>query len=274
MMKLYLMIGLMLLGLSACEKTNQAFDSAKHFAGKFISLAAPKASEIALTLPSVSPNELNLTAQHYARAPAEQPLPVQTVYFDTNGKAASEPSMGGFYREIFGKTADGRWLVQDFFQDTKLPQTAVLILKNDADVNQFDTSMLDGRNIWFNASGSLHAVADYANGVRQGAQAFYQNKQLVGAVMDKKMLVFHENGKILAVLEHDEEDASVLKTTLFRQDGSALVQSRMRDEQVLSAAAWQPDGKQIRQAADLEAAKQESLPLGQRADAILRLMNE
>lgn len=265
---------LLALALTACEKTNQAIDGAKHFAGKLISQKAPQASEITLNLPHVSPEELNLTAQTYQRTPVAQTLPVQTIYFDSNGRAASEVAVGGFYREVFGKTGDGRFIAQDFYESTKLPQTGTLIMKNGADIYQFDTSVLDGRNIWFNSSGSLHSVADYVNGSRQGAQVFYQNKQLVGAVVDKKMLVFHTDGKILAILENDVDDPSVLKTTLFRADGSALVQSRMRDEQVLGAAAWLADGRQIREAADLENAKQESLALSKRADEILRLMNE
>lgn len=261
--------------LAKSEKSNGLAGSVKHFAGKLISQAAPQASEIALRLPIVSPEELALTAQTYVRPQPHTPMPTQTLYFYSDGKAASAADSGGFYREIFGKTADGRLMVQDFYQDTKLPQTSVLILKNGSDGRNFTTGELDGRNIWFGKDGSLHSVADYANGAIQGAQVFYRDKQLVGAVMDKKMLVFHDDGKILAVVENDVDDQSVVKTTLFRADGSALVQSRMRgEEQVLSAAAWRNDGSQIRSRGDLEHAMQESLPLGKRADTVLRLMHE
>lgn len=265
---------LTVLALTACDKTNQAFDGAKQFAGQLISKAAPKAENIAAQLPTVSPEELALEAQNYVRPTPDKTVPVQTLYFHSDGKAASEAAASGFYREVFGQTADGRWVVQDFYQDSKLPQTTALTLKNGADVHIFDTSTLNGRNIWFHQSGGLHSVADYVDGVRQGAQAFYQNKQLVGAVLAQKMLVFHHDGNIMAIMEHDEQDPSIWQTTLFRQDGSALVQSRMRGEQVLSATAWQSDGTQIRKQADLEQAKTESLPLVKRTDEVLRLMNE
>ncbi len=269
--RFYLIAISALLGLAACEKTSQTVSEVKHFAGNLIGVSAPKASDIVLQLPTVSPEELNLTAQTYQRS---QNQVEQVIYFDEDGKILDAPTAGGFYREVLGKTADGRVMVQDFYHDTKLPQTTVLTIKNGGDVRNFGTSVLDGRNIWFNKEGGLHSVADYANGSIQGAQAFYFQNKLVGAVMAQKMLVFHNDGKILAVVEADSDAPAVVKTTLFRQDGSALVQSRMEGEKVLSATAWKADGSQIRKQAELDVAKQESLPLSKRADDVLRLMHE
>ena len=56
----------------------------------------------------------------------------QTWYFNAGGSPVDQATAGGYYRKALGKTADGRLVVQDYYQDSGKPQTAPFILKKTA----------------------------------------------------------------------------------------------------------------------------------------------
>ena len=51
------------------------------------------------------------------------PDAIQTYYYDAKHRPASQPVQDGYYREVLGKTADGRALVQHFYQNSGKPAT-------------------------------------------------------------------------------------------------------------------------------------------------------
>ena len=67
----------------------------------------------------------------------------QTFYYDADGKKSAQPAPGGYFRKVVGKTADGRIVAQDFYQDSGKPQTRMFIQRADAAADDFRTEMAD-----------------------------------------------------------------------------------------------------------------------------------
>ena len=63
-----------------------------------------------------------------AYTPVEAPL----HYLDAKRQPADKPVKDGYYRKELGKTADGRLVVQHFYQNSDKPASAPFLLKKDA----------------------------------------------------------------------------------------------------------------------------------------------
>ena len=61
------------------------------------------------------------------------------LYFDAEDKPAQQAQAGGFYREILGKTADGRVVAQDLYQDSTTLQTAPFVFTAHDDIRNFES---------------------------------------------------------------------------------------------------------------------------------------
>ena len=90
----------------------------------------------------------------------------QTFYYDADGKKTAQPAPGGYFRKLVGKTADGRIVAQDFYQDSGKPQTALFILRADAAADDFRTTdvfraaMADSPVVTYGRTGAVYRV-DY-----------------------------------------------------------------------------------------------------------------
>ena len=90
----------------------------------------------------------------------------QTFYYDADGKKSAHPAPGGYFRKVVGKTADGRIVAQDFYQDSGKPQTRVFILRADAAADDFRTTdvfraaMADSPVVTYGRTGAVYRV-DY-----------------------------------------------------------------------------------------------------------------
>ena len=91
--------------------------------------APPRTADYTLRLPEGWQQIATQTSQTYTSPIAFTPAQTKTVYyFANNGAAASAPSNEGYYRELLGKTAEGKRVVQDFYQSSQTPQTAPFVL--------------------------------------------------------------------------------------------------------------------------------------------------
>lgn len=101
----------------------------------------------------------------------------QTFYYDADGKKSAQPAPGGYFRKVVGKTADGRAVAQDFYQDSGKPQTRMFILRADAAADDFRTEMADSPVATYGRDGAIslvhypvradnttHRTADYVEG--------------------------------------------------------------------------------------------------------------
>ena len=102
----------------------------------------------------------------------------QTWYFDHDGNPTETASPGGYYRKALGKTADGRRVVQDYYQDSNTPQTAPFTLKKDADPRDYTTGAVDGKITWYRPDGSILAIQQYRNGAPISRLNHYRDGRL------------------------------------------------------------------------------------------------
>ncbi len=83
---------------------------------------------------------------------------VQTFYYDAHYQKVAQPAPGGYFRKVVGKTADGRIVAQDFYQDSGKPQTTLFIQRADAAADDFRTEMADSPVVSYGRDGAISLV--------------------------------------------------------------------------------------------------------------------
>ena len=180
----------------------------------------------------------NLTLDYSAETDGE------TWHFDPHGKPTETASTGGgYYRKALGKTADGRRVVQDYYQDSNTPQTAPFILKKDADPHNFENDTADSSVIWYRKDGSTYAVQAFKNGEPQSRMNIYQDGRLVAQMprpqdLDEStdpyrsagdladgLRLYHSSGHLLYLSQHYANQSDEI---LYDSDGNPLAAYRSR----------------------------------------------
>lgn len=243
--------------LGACSPEVSKPDSAAQTARS--DQAAPSLPEF--SAPSAA--EAEQAAFEYTPASAKPAL-----YFTAGGQPAEQASAGGFYREILGQTADGRLVVQDFYQDIAKRQTAPFVLTAGAELKDFSTDVMDSKGVWYRPDGSLFYLQDYRNGKETGPATYYEDGLPLMQTHDMglRSLFFYNDGKLMAELRvTNPESADMEQTlTLFRTDGSAILRAVTRGSATVATEAWDAAG----QAAPMEATRMEGTPLLDRVEEL------
>ncbi|WP_051940270.1 hypothetical protein [Stenoxybacter acetivorans] len=86
------------------------------------------------------------------------------LYFDKTGQYSSTPVKCGFYRKVLGKTKDGGWVVQDFYQDSQTKQTDPIVVFHAEGLRDFSNDVIDGLVIWYRPDGSRESSAYFMRG--------------------------------------------------------------------------------------------------------------
>ena len=186
----------------------------------------------------------------------------ETYYFDANSEPVDKASAGGYYRKTLGKTADGRDVIQDYYQDNGKPQTAPIILKKEAKLHDFDSGMSDSRIVWYREDGSVLATQDYKGGADLGRHNYYQNGILAmqsalpfdiakedgdpyAAVGDisRGNRYYYPDGRIMAF--EDLEDADNFELLYYRADGSPLMHFRTSEDDGGDSSTWNANGDYV-----------------------------
>ena len=179
----------------------------------------------------------NLTLDYSAETDGE------TWHFDPHGNPTKTASTGGYYRKALGKTADGRRVVQDYYQDSNTPQTAPFILKKDADPHNFENDTADSSVIWYRKDGSTYAVQTFKNGEPQSRMNIYQDGRLIAQMprpqdLDEStdpyrsagdladgLRLYHSSGHLLYLSQHYANQSDEI---LYDSDGNPLAAYRSR----------------------------------------------
>ena len=187
----------------------------------------------------------NLTLDYSAETDGE------TWHFDPHGNPTKTASTGGYYRKALGKTADGRRVVQDYYQDSNTPQTAPFILKKDADPHNFENDTADSSVIWYRKDGSTYAVQAFKNGEPQSRMNIYQDGRLVAQMprpqdLDEStdpyrsagdladgLRLYHSSGHLLYLNQHYANQNDEI---LYDNDGTPL--AAYRERQGEAPAIW------------------------------------
>lgn len=126
------------------------------------------------------------------------------LYFSAEGQYHSTPQQGGYFRRVLGKTADGSWVVQDFYQDNRAKQIDPALIFHPEGLRNFDNDVVHGRVVWYRKDGSLMQSVVFERGLAQGWQSQYDRqgrlRWLIG--MDKgepngKAQAFDEQGRLV-----------------------------------------------------------------------------
>ncbi|MDO4657263.1 hypothetical protein [Kingella sp. (in: b-proteobacteria)] len=187
---------------------------------------APRTADYALRLPDGWQQIATQNSQSYTSPIAFTPAKEKTVYyFDRDSQIASAPSNEGYYRELLGKTADGKRVVQDFYQSSQTPQTSPFVLKNDADIESFDSDGSDGQIVWFSRGGDVAQIGDFKQGasdniivnVRRGKAVLAMEKTSQGLTN----YILDDNAQIASVVN---KQGDTIRAIVFYPNGSAMFQ--------------------------------------------------
>ena len=182
----------------------------------------------------------------------------ETWYFAADGSPASQATPGGYYRKTLGNTADGRRVVQDYYQDNNAPQTAPFILKKDANPHDFNSDNAASKTVWYRKDGSIEAMQDYRDGAHYGRLNIYQNDRLIaqmplddsrsdtpddpyrGDPIASGLRLYHPNGKPLGYIHVDDDGRAEIT---YREDGSPVIALLFApDGDIREISSWDKDG--------------------------------
>ncbi|EGZ51321.1 hypothetical protein [Neisseria wadsworthii] len=218
--------------------------------GKKADKSAPQASELGL-------DKHDLAA---LATPPANPQPVFTftptqkqviIYFGKDAEQKPGPSPDGYYRVVKGQTADGRWVVQDFYQNNKAPQTNVFVIKRGGDVNDFDSAMGDSHLVWFQPDGLVNMQGKYEDGVWQGIGAFYTDNKLSAYIRDFStdkidLVTTYPQGTIKSRIVMDFPNQTQTHTLYYTDGGGmAKIVFNVQDQKPVSMQAWDKEGYEI-----------------------------
>lgn len=245
-------------------------------------------AELPLRLNVKLPDSIRLAEQAAKLAPLDYtPGEGKTYYFDAKGNKAEKPVQDGYYRKVLGKTADGRTVVQDFYQDSDKPQIAPSILRQGAAEDDFDGDLSDSTLVNYNRDGSVSTIVPRQDGKATGHPALYDNGVLViqaplpeggsdandpfttlAAYATTHGRMFYPDGTLMAMIPSgDNKDAAT--AALWRADGSLLMSQRKQGDKD-DATFWSTDGKPLEKGslAEMKAAQEMQALLPQLEQAI------
>ena len=88
------------------------------------------------------------------------------AYYDNNHRESAKPVKGGYYRMLLGRTAEGRAVIQDFYQDNGARQISPVIIPDDTKL-KLSTPLeigLNGKMAFYSRKGRLQSIGLYENG--------------------------------------------------------------------------------------------------------------
>ncbi len=240
------------------------------------------------------PDSIRLAEQAAKLAPLDYtPGEGKTYYFDAKGNKAEKPVQDGYYRKILGKTADGRTVVQDFYQDSDKPQIAPSILRQGAAEDDFDGDLSDSTLVHYNRDGSVSAIAPLQDGKATGHPALYHNGVLtiqaplpeggsdtndpftaLAAYATTHGRMFYPDGTLMAMIPSGDGKKDAATAALWRADGSLLMSQRKQGDKE-EITFWSADGKALEKGslAEMKAA-QEMLKLMDSIENTTKAMKE
>lgn len=164
-------------------------------------------------------------------------------YFDADGHFSQTKTSNGYSRQLLGKTADGKSVVQDFYAINGKPQTSAFVLFDDAGLEDWDSlQYTDGNIVFYNADGSLHSKAQLKNGAYTGKhQSFHLNgkvflEETYGS--DDELLeevYFDESGKrLLSINNAPNRNGEASEVIVYDSTGKALAENDDNLEAILA----------------------------------------
>ncbi|EGC18394.1 hypothetical protein [Kingella denitrificans] len=192
----------------------------------------------------------------------------ETVYFTRNGQAADRPQPNGYYREVLGKTTDGRTVAADYYQEGKTLRIAPFVIRAKGGILRFaPKGNADSMIVRFGKNGRLADIEEYRDGVPVSPIASYHSGRLVAQTKDKILTAYYEDGKTVAmVYDMAGGGGQGGKITYFRPDGSAIGMIELVQNVPEIRFSWDASGRKTNPesvAAEARAAEKRYVEVGQ-----------
>ena len=171
------------------------------------------------------------------------------AYYDADGDVAERPMKGGYYRVLLGRTAEGRAVVQDFYQDSRTKQINPVVIGKDSELKNFSSDVIEGLVVWYTPDGRLTNFSEMHNGKRLRAGMYGENGQLAVSIVGEpdvkdtpfELRGFYENGKPMFDIIHNHTDNGIVRTYYYA-NGNKLMQQSVGKEDAAKNEYWKEDG--------------------------------
>ena len=155
---------------------------------------------------------------------------------------------GGYYRVLLGRTAEGRAVVQDFYQDSRTKQINPVVIGKDSELKNFSSDVIEGLVVWYTPEGRLTSFAEIHNGKQLRAGMYGENGQLALSIVGEpdvkdtpfELRGFYENGKPMFELIDNHTDNGLVRTYYYA-NGNKLMQL-VGKEGAAKTEFWKEDG--------------------------------
>lgn len=228
-----------------------------------------------------------------AYAVAYTPGETRIYYYNANSERSERPASGGYYRKTLGTTAAGLRVVQDYYQDSHLPQTSPLVLRADATEDDFSEDVIDNTfaRYDYTRDGAAIRITESADGI-DGRTAYYDRGQLViesplpeeADLEEDGFPAFHDyayshgrlyypDGKLLLLIPLKRGGVRPI-SMLYRKDGSLLL-TQSDGTNGMSIRLWNRAGKRIPEdSADWHQAAEEVEQLREYIDGLYQRLRQ
>ena len=160
-----------------------------------------------------------------------------TTHLDTVGAGYSTaPVENGYYRKLLDRDQYGRYLVQDFFQNSHKKQTDPYWIKEVSALKSFDGISSDGLMVAYYENGNIHIKHHYKDFKKvEKNEYYYENGQLAFAeeiVSDELILqkIWYDNGKLAADLKINPADNNcIFDSKVWDEKGHLVTDSEKID---------------------------------------------
>lgn len=150
------------------------------------------------------------------------------------------PVKNGYYRKLLDRDQNGRYLVQDFFQDSDKKQTDPYWIKEVSALKSFDGRGADGKVVAYYENGNIHLKHQYKDFQKVGkSDYYYSNGQIAFAeeiVNDQLILqkIWYENGKLAADLKMNPLNNNCIFDSKIWDKNGQLVTDHEKIDRILA----------------------------------------
>lgn len=174
------------------------------------------------------------------------------AYYDNNHRESAKPAKGGYYRMLLGRTAEGRAVIQDFYQDNGARQISPVIIPDDQKLKLTTPPEigLNGKMAVYSRKGRLQSIGLYENGRIVEEWTYDLKDRLIshtyGTQRSANRAIYGENGKLLHNLTYQANTG--IESKFYRPDGSLMYTARYdkaTDKQSILDAQGNPASQEL-----------------------------
>ena len=188
--------------------------------------AAKKAAPVRNVAIPQTAAELARQSEDNAARLIAKPATEMLAYYDADSRVVEQPAAGGYYRMLVGRTADGKAVVQDFYQDSKTKQIAPAVVPDEKEIRNFSSGVAEGRIVWYSPEGEATNFADIHNG-QAGVSGHYEDGKLAEVLRitgnTQSVTVYHPNGKTALSARVNMQKKKVESISIFSETGRLLL---------------------------------------------------